>query len=111
MAHYRKLTVDGLDWEYKIGKGFVELRRKGKEKKIVPKAEIGAETFGIVTPKMISDYIRYGKIRGLENYFPTCKCEGVEKHLVVNPYDAEIKGKKHYIYFCEQCEKEISWEI
>lgn len=103
MGHYRNLTVDGEDYQFNIGKRFVGIKSaNGTE--YVPKEDIG---FGnsfriIVKPKMIADYIK--GIRGnVEEYFPSCSCEGVEKSLGCKPFEAEIDGKIHHVLWCDEC--------
>ena len=104
MSHYRNITVDDKDYRFNIGKKFIDIRT-GKGKEIVSKSEIGfANKYNeyIVTPKMIADYIR-GHTRPIDTYFETCSCKDVSKSLGVKPFDNEIKDKKLYVYWCENC--------
>lgn len=106
MAHYRDLDVRGVDYQFNIGKRFVDIRLKNEDgsKRVVPKEEIGFayrnET--IVSPAMIRDYL-LGIPRYASNYFPTCKCTGVTKYLRPLPYDAEILEKITMVVFCQNC--------
>ena len=105
MPHYRKLTLDYIDYQYNIGKKFVEIRPFGSEKIIVSKVAIGFKPKRgavVVTPKMIADYIK-GDRKDVSSYFPTCPCMGVSKSLGIKPYDYEIDNKSNYVYWCDQC--------
>jgi len=102
---YRNLTVDGLDYKYVIGKAFVKIVADGKTNLVIPKSEIGIKCFGkyIVKPKMICDYLKYGKIKTVENYFGSCTHTDRERTLNVVPYDAEIEERIIYWYACQEC--------
>lgn len=111
MAHYRKLEVDGIDYQFNIGKRYVAIKGpNGTEH--VEKSVVGFERYNddVVTPKMIADHIK-GCKKDVSEYFPTCGCEGVKKTLVVNPFMIEIHGKKHYNYWCESCHDSVADDI
>jgi len=106
MAHYRKMTVDGIEYQYNIGKKFVEIREELAPKQLIEKSEIGFKSKHnelIVHPKMIADYIQGKKKQHVSKYFRTCKCVGVSKQLGVIPYDYEIDNKSNYVYWCSAC--------
>ena len=108
MPYYRKLEVDDKLYDYNIGKVFVKIKSEiGSE--LVKKSDIGigigANRY-IITPKMIRAYIlglTSNSPEYLSEYFPTCRCVGVDKTLGVIPFDAEIFDKSHYVYWCKSC--------
>ena len=106
MAHYRKMTVDGVEYQYNIGKKFVEIREELAPKQLIEKSVIGFKSKHnelIVHPKMIADYIQGKKKQHVSKYFPTCRCKDVSKKLGVIPFDCEIYNKYNYVYWCARC--------
>lgn len=108
MSHYRKLIIDDVDYQYQynIGKKFVDIRPFIGDSLMVEKSEIGFKSrYGgvIIHPKMIVDYILGKKKQHVSTYFPTCPCKNVPKELGVRPYEHEIDGKDEYVYWCENC--------
>ena len=109
---YRKLTVDGKEYEYSIGRKYVKFR--GIEPPI-EKSEIGFElgyhqpffrdvdhSTGewIVRPGDIAYWLKHGTKRPI----PKCKCgaPGSER-LRSLPYQREIEGKKILTHYCDDC--------
>ena len=106
MAHYRNLTVNGVDYEYNIGKEFVVTRQRGVKGNIVTLKEDIGFSYGeriLITPGMIADFITSGRKGPLEKYFPHCTCTGVAKMLQALPFDAEIYGKLVLGVYCDEC--------
>ena len=104
MAHYRKLTVSAVDYEYVIGKKSVQIRSASRND-VIAKSDIGV-SYGkeiLITPGMIADYITTGRKGFLEKYFPHCSCTGVAKMLQALPFDAEIYGKIVLGVYCDEC--------
>lgn len=101
---YRKIKIKGEIYEYVIGKSVIKVKTLTGSK-IFSKDDIFKENFNrnIVTPGMIGDLILYGKLQTPDKYFSTCKCKNVPKHIGCLPFDAEIYGKLHHVYFCEDC--------
>ncbi len=111
MAHYRKLEVGGINYQFNIGKRYVAIKGpNGTEH--VEKSVVGFEVHAsaAVTPKMIADHIK-GCKKDVSEYFPSCGCEGVEKTLVVNPYESEIREKTYYNYWCKSCYESVADDI
>lgn len=105
MAHYRKLTINGITYEYNVGKTFIQIRNKVLGyNKLVPKAKVGVEhgkDIFIVTPKMIACFVQ--GIKGtMEDFFSHCTHDA-PKRLCADPFDAEIREKVHYRYICDEC--------
>ena len=110
MSFYRKLNINGIDYQYNIGKSFVKIKSVNGSKdipivKIVP--EGGRR---IVHPQMIKDYIN-GEKKHISCYYRTCTCKNVDKYLRSLPFDFEIHNIKHYVYFCENCFEENARSI
>ena len=104
VAHYRKLTIGDLTFEYNIGKTFVVIKHESKTNDLVEKSKIGFNCVGdiIITPKMVKDYL-CGQRNNPAHYFPTCNHVGVDKTLRYKPYDAEIHNEYIPVYWCEYC--------
>jgi hypothetical protein len=111
-SKYRKLQ-DGF--EFQISKNNCVIRNKDTQyRKILTKNELGFHLYRdnyIITPKMVMDYIRDGSLKDVSNYFPTCSCKGVEKHLGYIPYESEINGKAIYRVWCEECFHQNAMDI
>lgn len=104
----RKLR-DGT--EFKIGKSFVRIRNKETKLSLtVPKDEISVR--GIVTPKMIVDYIYDGRISNdISRYFESCAHRNSERVLRVNPFAREIQEKTLYFFTCDECYDRLTDDI
>lgn len=111
MAHYRTLTVDDKEYKYNIGKRFVAIRSDNLSKDVL-REDIGILycDYIVTTPKMVADYIRGVKGK-MEDYFPSCSCENVSKHLSVNPFQSEIYNRKIYIVICDDCYTRLQEDI
>lgn len=104
MAHYRKLDVDGKNYQFNIGDRFVLIKSDSGTENVL-KSEIGFTCNKheiVVTPKMIRDHITDTK-GDVTKYFRTCGCKGVEKKLGYVPFDAEIYNKINYVVWCQDC--------
>ena len=115
MSKMRNLDVDGASYRFIIGKSFVAIRRKG-DNRDVPRTEFVLPDSsyvedGPITPGMVADYIRDGKVKSPEHYFPACDCEGVAKWLCANPFAVEIDQKVHYVVLCDNCFEKIADDI
>ena len=97
---YRKIEVDGVEYEYVIGKsnihirGFGDFSVKQHGNPVVnpnrPDDQVGFDTGRrIATPATVA-----ALIKGQETPVNVAKRE---KRLMVNPYDAEISGKTNYL--------------
>jgi len=103
MSFYRNVDVNGKEFQYHIGRDFVKI--KGFKKNGVntfQKSEIFSIRPDIIKPGMIRNFI-LGIENKPEDFFHTCKCKNVKKHLTVIPFDAEICEKYHHIYWCDDC--------
>ena len=101
---YRKLKIKDKEYQYVIGDTVIKVKMTDGNK-IFQKKDIFVGDFnrGITAPAMIRDLILLGELRTPDKYFSTCKCKNVQKHIGCLPFDVEIYGKLHYVYFCEDC--------
>jgi len=102
MAFYRKLTVNGKEYQYHIGRDFVKIKGMDLKNNSVPIFDIAPGMKGIIKPGMISNFIQ-GIENKPEDFFSRCSCKNVEKRLACLPFDFEIYGKVNYVYFCKNC--------
>lgn len=66
MAHYRKITVDGKEYEYNIGKVTVYIKGVGQFEHNVEANNLeGAQNILPVTPKDVMEFIREEKKRNI----------------------------------------------
>lgn len=109
---YRKLKVKGEEHQFSIGKSAVKIKTLTGNK-IFLKDNIFKGDFNrnIVTTGMVRDLILYGKLQTPDKYFSTCECKNVKKHIGCLPFDEEIYGKLHYVYFCEHCFNDNAGDI
>lgn len=110
MAHYRKIDVNGKNYEFNIGKKYIEIR-SDEGKKLIERETIDFIKNGPITPRMIKDIILDKFVNNPARYFYSCNCKDVQKFLCVDPYKAEIEEKIEYIYVCNSCRNEIADEI
>ena len=121
MSFYRKLKVNGKEYEYHVGKWFVKIKGIGNitkggfynDYRSTNAAEDKPKY--TVSPGMIADYINGKKVRDikLKRYTPACNCKKPlsEKNWRCDPFDAEIHEVYRYAMWCDECHKERSWDI
>ena len=97
---YRNITVDGVEYQYTIGRSHVKI----KGHSVVEKADIGVEfetDIYVVCPRDIANWIKYGKKR---TDHPKCKCgKPGNKTLRAWPFAREIHGKTQLTHACDDC--------
>lgn len=100
---YRKMNVNGTKYLYVIGNTAVKIKTSTGSK-IFHNKDIFTRDFNreIVTPAMVRDLILSGKLRTPDKYFSSCDCKA-PKYIGCLPFEVEIYGKYHYVYFCEDC--------
>ena len=127
---YRKLVVDGKEYQYVIGKKFTKVKLPNDRKAlIIENQKIGyviayqdmgkfydneGKTFKatdrfIVTPGSIANYLKTGNSPVVEKcHRENCGCVGM---LVVSPFEAEIYGKTHFMKACADCHTSSALDI
>lgn len=127
---YRKLTVDGKTYQYVIGKKFTKVKLPDDRKALIIENEkIGykiayqasgpfyddvGKTFEdtgrrLVTPGSIAAYLKTGESPVVNKCRrEDCGCVGM---LVVNPFEAEIYGKTHFMNACARCHTMTALDI
>lgn len=113
MSHYRKLTVDGVDYRYVIGNAFTFIQKMDLDRgKYVKHIAVDNEKLGqpyhdnfIVGPGNVARFLKG------ENPVKTYHCERHDfstTHLTTDPFDFEIYNKVTLVPECPECNHE-SW--
>lgn len=96
MSHYRKITVNGKEYEYVIGRSIIKI--KG-----LTVIERDLDNHSVITPGMIAEYIKTGKFNTTAKKCETCNTGKMVEHMSCNPFALEIRGKQIWGYFCDSC--------
>lgn len=97
---YRKITVEGKQYEYVIGKAYLKIKELGLFKTSEIGNRLGGTSIFVVTPGTVAKVI---KKESLPEVF-ICERHGVTTtELAVAPYDDEIYGKIHHMINCPTC--------
>ena len=111
---YRKITVDGKQYEYVIGKTHTKIKglglflntEIGMTVPFPPEFHRAPKTF--VTPGMIADKIQ-GKLPRKPIMY---SCEHLTTpHTVADPFESEVHGRYVAMIACDRCVNERSWDI
>lgn len=105
MAHYRKLTVDGIDYRYVVSQSKTFVKGPNGDREF-DNSVIGHEHHRayIVTPGDIARAIKGEPLRVFH-----CKKHGVSTtKLVTDPFDIEIHNKVTLVMECPECQEQ-SW--
>ncbi len=125
---YRKITVDGVDYEYVVGKTVTKIRPAGGRGKAqlfqnsewgTPHASRRNDGPTLPVRESIHGYVVHpaavaGMIKGKKAFEPTtCKRhpEELVTGLSFSPYALEIEGLKHLTGNCAKCREESAWNI
>lgn len=105
MSHFRKLVVDGIEYQYRVGKTKTYVRGPNTQM-MFSNDKIGHEHSRayVVTP---GDLARAIKGEPLRVFY--CKRHGVSTtKLVTDPFDIEIHNKVTLVMECPECQEQ-SW--
>lgn len=96
---YRNITVDGIGYEYVIGRAHLKIKGAGLYLKSLVGDRLGMRTF-VVTPKTVERVLR-GRIKPEPKL---CAVHGtVCDGLVVNPFQSEVHGRIVHMLNCRRC--------
>jgi len=110
----RPLTINGQQWEYKIGRNTVAIY-DSEGKRFFPKfTDIIGEKLndGNLNPAAIINYIKIKILSSRE--LNKCKCCGYKKEDVIlryNPFAAEIHEDYNKEFLCNNCTANLADEI
>lgn len=117
---YRKLDVEGTEYEYTIGRKNTKVKLAGKAFKIFDNEVIGSpivSNYNCGEPGVILKYqVTPLNVRLAIQSKPlpewTCRSHGVTtKNLTSNPFTAEIEERISYMIACPECVENCAGDI
>lgn len=104
---YRKITVNGTEYQYTIGRSFTKVRGHA----VWRNSEVGDavdDELYVVQPSHIAEMILHGK-RKRETKM--CMRHNKPKEFRCNPFEYEIHGRTIFEWMCEDCHNSVAADI
>lgn len=106
---YRKINVNGTEYEYTIGETFTKVRGLDAFKN----SDIGDPIVGVKDQFYVTPYNVKNAILGVKHHRVVYRCShGTITHkTVLDPYEHEIWGEEHHMINCKHCVEEREMDI